>query len=126
MKASVIVVLGILFLVSQVGAQEKLVLKNQKEKVSYIIGMDIGGNLKKQSIDIDPNILLEGIQVGLAGAKSLLADQEIQETMVAFKREMVAKQVEIAKKNKVMERPSLLRTRRKKALKPYRAVCSIR
>jgi FKBP-type peptidyl-prolyl cis-trans isomerase FklB len=91
MKSRVIVMLGILFLVSQVNAEEKLILKNQREKVSYIIGMDIGGNLKKQSIDIDPNILAKGIQDALGGAKSLLTDQEMQETMVAFQKELMEK-----------------------------------
>jgi FKBP-type peptidyl-prolyl cis-trans isomerase FklB len=91
MKSKVIVMLGILFLVSQVNAEEKLVLKNQKERVSYIIGMDIGSNLKKQSIDIDPNILAKGIQDALGGAKSLLTDQEVQETMVAFQKELMEK-----------------------------------
>jgi FKBP-type peptidyl-prolyl cis-trans isomerase FklB len=91
MKSKVIVMLGILFLVSQVNAEEKLVLKNQKEKVSYIIGIDIGSNLKKQSIDIDPNILAKGIQDALGGAKSLLTDQEVQETMVAFQKELMEK-----------------------------------
>ena len=92
MKLRVIVVLGILFLVSQVNAQEKLVLKNQKEKVSYIIGMDIGGNLKRQSVDIDPSILAKGIQDALAGTKPVLSQEEIQETMVAFDKEMKEKQ----------------------------------
>jgi FKBP-type peptidyl-prolyl cis-trans isomerase FklB len=92
MKLRVIVVLGILFLVSQVNAQEKLVLKNQKEKVSYIIGMDIGGNLKRQSFDIDPNILARGVQDALSGANPLLSKEEIQETMVAFQKEMMEKQ----------------------------------
>ena len=92
MKLRVIVALGILFLVSQVNAQEKLVLKNQKEKVSYIIGTDIGGNLKRQSIDIDPNILARGVQDALSGANPLLSKEEIQETMVAFQKEMMEKQ----------------------------------
>jgi len=92
MKLRVIVVLGILFLVSQVNAQEKLVLKNQKEKASYIIGMDIGGNLKRQSVDVDPNILAKGVQDALSGAKPLLSNDEIQETMAAFQKEMMEKQ----------------------------------
>ena len=117
MKSRVIVVLGILFLVSQVGAQEKLVLKNQKEKVSYIIGMDIGGNLKKQPVDIDQKILAKGIQDGLAGAKSLLTDQETQETMVAFRREMIAKQEEVAKKNKVDGEAFLGENKKKEGVK---------
>jgi FKBP-type peptidyl-prolyl cis-trans isomerase FklB len=92
MKLRVIVVLGILFLVSQVIAQEKLVLKNQKEKVSYIIGTDIGVNLKRQSVDVDPNALARGIQDALSGAKPLLSKEEIQEAMVAFQKEMAEKQ----------------------------------
>jgi FKBP-type peptidyl-prolyl cis-trans isomerase FklB len=94
MKLRVIVALGILFLVSQVNAEEKLLLKNQKEKVSYIIGMDIGGNLKRQSVDVDPNILAKGVQDALSGAKPSLSNEEIQEIMVAFKKEMMAKQKE--------------------------------
>ena len=92
MRLRVIIVLGILFLVSQLNAQEKPVLKNQKEKVSYIIGMDIGSNLKRQSIDVDPNILTKGVQDALSGAKPLLSNEEIQETMVAFQKEMMEKQ----------------------------------
>src|SRR4030042_5942233 len=96
MKLRVIVVLGILFLVSQVDAQEKLVLKNQKEKVSYSIGLNIGRNLgsdlKKQSIDIDPNMVAKGVQDALSGANPLLSNEEIQETMVAFQNEMSEKQ----------------------------------
>jgi FKBP-type peptidyl-prolyl cis-trans isomerase FklB len=96
MKLRVIVVLGILFLVSQVSAQEKAVLKNQKEKISYSIGLNIGRNLgsdlKRQSIDVDPNLVAKGIQDALSGAKPLLSNEEIQETMVAFQKEMGEKQ----------------------------------
>jgi len=96
MKLRVIVALGILFLVSQVNAQEKVVLKNQKEKISYSIGLNIGRNLgsdlKKQSIDIDPNLVAKGIQDALSGANPLLSNEEIQETMVAFQKEMSEKQ----------------------------------
>jgi FKBP-type peptidyl-prolyl cis-trans isomerase FklB len=92
MKLRLIAVLGVLFLVSQVYGQGKLVLKNQKEKVSYIIGMDIGGNLKRQLIDVDPNIFARGIKDALSGEKPLLTEQEIQETMIAFQREVMEKQ----------------------------------
>jgi FKBP-type peptidyl-prolyl cis-trans isomerase FklB len=91
MRLKWVVILGILFFVSQVSAEEKLVLKNQKEKVSYIIGMNIGSNFKRQLIDIDPNVLVKGIREGLAGAKPLLTEQEIQETMVAFQKELMEK-----------------------------------
>ena len=117
MKLKLIVILGILFLVSQVNAQENLVLKNQKDKISYIIGMDIGTNLKKQSIDIDSNILAKGVKDALAGTKPLLTEQEIQETMVAFQKEMMAKQEEIGKKNKKEGEAFLPENKKKEGVK---------
>ena len=100
MKLNIMIILGVLVLVSQVNAQENRVLNTQKDKMSYIIGMDIGSNLKKQSIDVDPNILAKGIKDALAGQKPLLSDQEIRETMTAHQNEMKAKQEALAKKNK--------------------------
>jgi len=100
MKHQWIAILGILFLAFQVSAEENLVLKNQKEKMSYVIGMDIGNNLKKQSIDVDPNILARGIQDALSAVKPLLTEQEIQNTLTTFQKERAAKQEGVAKKNK--------------------------
>jgi FKBP-type peptidyl-prolyl cis-trans isomerase len=78
----------------QLSAQKKTTLKTQKEKISYIIGTDIGKNLKKQSIDVNPDLLFKGIKDAFAGDKFLLTDQEIQEVMGAFQQEMMAKQSE--------------------------------
>jgi FKBP-type peptidyl-prolyl cis-trans isomerase FklB len=104
MKFHLIGVLCLLLLVSQVGAEEKLVLKDQKDKVSYSIGMDIGNNLKKQSIDIDPDILAQGIKDAFSGGNTLLTEQEFRDTMTAFQIELRAKQYvrlkELADKNK--------------------------
>jgi len=117
MRLRLIVVLGILFFVSQVYAEEKLVLKNQKDKMSYIIGMDIGNNLKKQSIDVDPNILAKGVKDALAGGKPLLTEQEISETTAAFQKEMMAKQEQVAKKNKAEGDAFLSENKKKEGVK---------
>jgi len=86
------------------GAQETPTLKSQKEKISYIIGMDIGSNFKRQSIDVDPDILGRGIKDGLSGAKPLLSEQEAKEVLADFEKVMRAKQDEsrkaIGEKNK--------------------------
>ena len=86
------------------GAQDAPALKDQKGKISYIIGMDIGTNFKRQSIDIDPDILGRGIKDGLSGAKPLLSDPEAKEVLAAFEKIMRAKQEEsrkgIGEKNK--------------------------
>ena len=117
MKSTMMVILGVLLLVSQVNAQENQVLKNQKDKISYIIGMRIGSDMKKQSIDINPNIVAKGIEDALAGAKPLLTDQEAQETMMAFQKEMMAKQADVAKKNKTEGEAFLAENKKKEGVK---------
>lgn len=98
MKLRLFAVLGIALLASQVNGEENLVLKNQKDKVSYIIGMEIGKNFKDQSIDVEPGILLKGIKDGFSGGKALLTEQEINEMTLTFQKEVMAKREEIAKR----------------------------
>jgi FKBP-type peptidyl-prolyl cis-trans isomerase FklB len=56
--------------------QPPLVLKTQKDKVSYALGMSLGSKLHQQSVEVDPAIILRGLKDALAGGKLLLTDQE--------------------------------------------------
>ncbi|MEO8045541.1 MAG: FKBP-type peptidyl-prolyl cis-trans isomerase [Spartobacteria bacterium] len=67
-------------------------LKDQKEKVSYSIGLDIGSTLKRQLIEVNPELLTKGINDGLSGAKPLMNDEETKATMATFQKEMMEKQ----------------------------------
>ena len=67
-------------------------LDDQKDKVSYSIGLDIGSTLKRQTIDVNEETLNRGIQDGLTGAKALLTDDQVKEVMAAFQKDLVAKQ----------------------------------
>jgi len=104
MKLRLIAVLGFVLLVSQVSAEEKPVLKEQKDKISYSIGMNIGNNLKKQAIDVNPDALVSGIKDALSGGKALMTEQEVNDTLMAFQKEMASKQTErlkeLGEKNK--------------------------
>jgi FKBP-type peptidyl-prolyl cis-trans isomerase len=98
MKLRLLTILGIALLASPANSEENLVLKSQKDKISYIIGMDIGRNLQKGSIDFDPDILAKGIKDALSGGKPLLTEQEVRETTAVFQKQLMAKQEEVAKK----------------------------
>ncbi|HEY3277200.1 MAG TPA: FKBP-type peptidyl-prolyl cis-trans isomerase [Syntrophorhabdaceae bacterium] len=98
MKLKMIVVLAVLFLATQVGAQTPTALKTPKEKLSYSIGVDIGNTIKRQQIETDPSVLAQGLKDAVSGSKLLLTDQEMREIMVAFQKDMVAKQTEMLKK----------------------------
>jgi len=71
-----------------------LALQTQKDKASYAIGLNIGRSMHKDSVDVDPNILLRGMKDGLAGAKPLLTDDEAKATMVALQADLRKKQEE--------------------------------
>lgn len=73
-------------------AQQKPELKEQKDKVSYSIGLDIGMTFKKQNLQLNPDALIAGARDGLAGAKPMLTEEEIKTTMVAFSQDMAQKQ----------------------------------
>ncbi|MBA4371314.1 MAG: hypothetical protein C0402_00460 [Thermodesulfovibrio sp.] len=78
-------------------AEEAQALKTQKEKISYIIGTDIGNNFKKQGIEIEPDILMKGLKDALGGNKPLLGEKETTDIMTAYRQEMMTKQAEATK-----------------------------
>jgi FKBP-type peptidyl-prolyl cis-trans isomerase FklB len=98
MRTVWLVVLSIVLLTGQVYAEEQTSLKSQRDKVSYIIGLDIGTNMKARSVDVDPDILARGLKDGLAGNKPAMEADDIHETMKVFKEEMAKKQEEETKK----------------------------
>jgi FKBP-type peptidyl-prolyl cis-trans isomerase FklB len=97
MRLGWVVVVSVLLFAVHSGAEEQT-LKSQKEKLSYAIGVDMGNNFKKQSIDIDPDILSKGLKDALSGGKGLMSDEEILAVKNAFRQEMMNKQREETKK----------------------------
>ena len=79
-------------------AEEAASLKTQKDKVSYLIGRDIGSNFKDQSVDIDADIFMKGFKDALSGNKSPLSDEESQAVKTAYKEERMKKHEEEVKK----------------------------
>jgi FKBP-type peptidyl-prolyl cis-trans isomerase FklB len=77
-------------------AQDKVVLKTDKDKVSYSIGLDIGTNFKRQSVDLDAKALAAGIADGLSGGKPLLAEDEVRKVLAEFRQQMGAKAQQVA------------------------------
>jgi FKBP-type peptidyl-prolyl cis-trans isomerase len=75
-------------------AAKSLALTTPKDKASYAIGMNIGNGLHRDSVDVDPNILLEGLKVTLAGGKALLTDDEAKAALTALQTEVTKRQQE--------------------------------
>jgi len=99
MKSHLVIILCMALAASPVLAGEKQELKTKKDRVSYAIGMDMGNNLKKNEIEIDPDVLARAIKDSMSGSKPLMTDQEARETLMALQKDLQAKQQE---KNKVL------------------------
>ena len=90
MKHYIITLLALGFVANSGICQEKPDLKDAKQRLSYSIGADIGGNFKRQEIDVDPKVLAIGLADALAG-KTALTEAEIRETLTKFQTEMRGK-----------------------------------
>ena len=121
MKLLLSMFLGIVLLVSQANAEEKKALQTTREKQSYSIGADIGSKLKAQSIDIDADMLAQGLKDAFSGGKLLLTEQEMKETLTALQKELMEKQAEstkkIAEKNKKEGEAFLSENKKKEGVK---------
>ncbi|MBA4392315.1 MAG: hypothetical protein C0407_02065 [Desulfobacca sp.] len=106
---------------TQVVTAESVTLKNQKDKVSYSIGINMGRNLKQMAVDVDPDTFVKGFKDAFSGGKSLLSDEEMQTVMTAFQKEMAAKQAEkmkvVGEKNKKEGEAFLAENKKKEGIK---------
>lgn len=78
-------------------AGEMVPLKEQKEKVSYSIGVSIGKSMKRDAIDINPDLVVQGMKDALSGNKTLLTDEEMVEAFTTLQKDLAAKQTEARK-----------------------------
>jgi FKBP-type peptidyl-prolyl cis-trans isomerase FklB len=77
-------------------AAAPLVLKTDKDKQSYAIGMNIGKSIHRDGVDVDPNILLRGMKDALAGGKTVLTDDEAKAVMASLQADLRKQQAEKA------------------------------
>jgi FKBP-type peptidyl-prolyl cis-trans isomerase len=73
-------------------AQGGAPLKSRMDSVSYSIGLEVASGLQKQKIDVNTDVLVQGIRDALAG-KSVLSPQQKQACLSAFEQELMTKQI---------------------------------
>jgi len=68
--------------------------ETQKDKASYAIGLSIGTNLRRGSMDVDPDVLLKGLKDALADGKTLMTEEEARAAIAELQAESRKKQEE--------------------------------
>jgi FKBP-type peptidyl-prolyl cis-trans isomerase FklB len=67
-------------------------LKNDNDRASYTIGVDMGKSLKAQNLQLNIDMLARGIKDGLAGSPLLMTDDEMRQTLLTLQKQIIAKQ----------------------------------
>jgi FKBP-type peptidyl-prolyl cis-trans isomerase FklB len=85
-------------------AEAEFSLKDDKDKASYSIGLDIGRTFRERSLELNPEALVRGLRDALGGGKTLLTEEQAQEALETFTRAVAAKEMSarsaLAPKNK--------------------------
>jgi FKBP-type peptidyl-prolyl cis-trans isomerase FklB len=82
----------VLLLSFAAAAQDAPELKTDKDKLSYALGMNIGQNLRKQGLELDPAIFARAFAESFNGGKTAMTDQEMQTLLTAAGQEIRKKQ----------------------------------
>jgi len=72
-------------------AMKKVSLKTNNDSVAYIIGNNIGKQMKSDSLQVDPNILAAGLHDALYADTTQVPDELARQTMMTFQQNMQAK-----------------------------------
>ncbi len=86
--------------------QQSAPLATKKGKLSYALGLDLGRQLQKMSVDIDPAVFAQGMKDSMPGGKPALTDDEVRRAISEMQTEQQAKmqklQAERAAANKAL------------------------
>jgi len=94
MKYTTLAVIGLVVAGSVCTAAEKTELADENDRINYSLGYQIGGDLKRQQVEVKGDILLRGIEDAMTDAGPLLGQDEMHKTLVDLKRKVVALQAQ--------------------------------
>jgi len=71
---------------------------NDEERVSYTMGVELGENFKQQGVNINPDLVRQGISDALSDREIRLSKEEMDETLKNFQKTLIEKRAEQFKK----------------------------
>lgn len=68
--------------------------KTPKEKISYVLGLDIGNNIKGLQTDVDLDVLIQGLETSLQGKEPLVTPEQMATIKKDFSERMMKEREE--------------------------------
>ena len=87
-------------------ADDDRVLESRQDKLSYALGMEAGGNLRRHGLEVDTEWVLQGLEDALAGGEVLLSEKEARALLAELRSALAATadgvdaSTELAEKNR--------------------------
>ena len=67
--------------------------QSAQDKLSYTLGVDLGTNFQKQNIAVNADMMSQGVKDAMSGAKLMMSDKDMQDTLTAFQKDLTAKRL---------------------------------
>lgn len=83
-----LILLGSVLLSMQATAQEAAVLQGDTERLSYAMGVDLGQQLHRLSVEVKPELFARGLQDGISGGKTLMSHEEALTLITSLQDEL--------------------------------------
>ena len=86
MKYLVLTALTVILFFNITFAVESPIIEDEKDRVNYSLGYQIGGDLKRQAVELQSELIVKGIQDAISGTKPLMTPQEMRTVLVELKK----------------------------------------
>lgn len=66
----------------EASVKKELVLETSEQKVSYLIGQNLGSNMGQDKFELDMDAMVAGLEEGLAGKESRISEEDARAVMI--------------------------------------------
>lgn len=94
MKLRAITLVCASLLGSHVYGSDNQPLTTEQDKISYAIGADIGSNFKNQGIEINNDLLMQGLQEAMSDKPLQMSQEDLAKTLQNFQTQLINKRQE--------------------------------
>lgn len=92
MTLAVMMAAGVILCAAQVNAQEPQPFNKPMDRLNYAIGVETARNLKNQGVDVNLDLVIQGLKDGLSGRPLPVSEKELRGTIVSFQSELRRRQ----------------------------------
>ena len=82
----------LVFIPEPLRAQEAVNLEDENARINYSVGYQVGGDFRRQGLELDPEVVAKGIEDALSGNKPLMTPAEMRKALTELQRRVSAKE----------------------------------